>query len=96
MIKHRVSGFALPIQVLDKKHSVQNTVANASLWIELPIDEQHPSSDHLVSLIQSYHGQMTIDGIPEMLSKISRRFNAAEIGLVLDFPYFIESLTGLA
>ena len=93
MIKHRVSGFALPIQVLDKKHSVQNTVATASFWINLPMEEHHPSSDHLVSLIQSHHGQMTIDGIPEMLSKIARRFNATELGLVLDFPYFMESLT---
>ena len=93
MIKHQVSGFPLPIQILDKKHSVQNTVATASLWLDLPIEDEYPNSELLVSLLQSYHGQMTIDQTPEVLSQLARRFNALALGLLLNFPYFIDTDT---
>ena len=93
MLRHHISGFTIPIQVLDKKHAVQNTIATAALWTDLPAESSYPSSDELISLLQAHQGQMTIDELPEVLSRLAQHTLSENLGLVLDFPYFIDIQT---
>src|ERR1700730_8141814 len=85
-----VTNLRFPIQVRDKAHSVQNTVATVSLTVDLP---HHFKGTHMSRFIEvlNEHGSMIhVDNIKVILEHLRKRLDAEQRNVDLKFQFFIE------
>ena len=84
-----VRGLRFPIQVRDRAHSVQNTVATIGMFVDLPMEFKGTHMSRFVEVLNS-HGQMIhVENIAELLGSMQQKLNANTSHLEIDFPYFI-------
>lgn len=84
-----VRRLRFPIQVRDKAHEVQNTVATLGLYVDLP---QHFKGTHMSRFIEvlNAHGRvMHVENIPDILRAMQARLHARSAHLDMEFPFFL-------
>lgn len=85
-----VKDLRFPIQIRDKAHAVQSTVANIALTVDLP---HHYKGTHMSRFIEvlNEHGPMIhVDNIREMLERLCTRLNSEKAHIDFEFPFFLE------
>jgi GTP cyclohydrolase I len=85
-----VRGLRYPIEVRDKAHSVQDTIATISMTVDLP---HHFKGTHMSRFVEvlNAHGRLVhVSNLPEMLRELQSRLNATSAHIDMEFPYFIE------
>jgi GTP cyclohydrolase I len=85
-----VTNVRFPIQVRDKAHISQNTVATVSLTVDLP---HHFKGTHLSRFIEvlNEHGSIIhVDNIKVILRHLQKKLSARQAHVEFEFPYFIE------
>ncbi|MBE7500899.1 MAG: GTP cyclohydrolase I FolE2 [Verrucomicrobiales bacterium] len=85
-----VRGLRFPIQVRDKAHAVQNTVATIGLYVDLPKEFKGTHMSRFIEVLNAHGAMVHVENIPDILHAMQRKLHAATAHLEMEFPYFIE------
>lgn len=84
-----VRGLRFPIQVRDKAHSVQNTVATIGMFVDLPKEFKGTHMSRFLEVLNAHGSVMHVENIPDILFAMQKKFHAATSHLEMEFPYFM-------
>jgi GTP cyclohydrolase I len=84
-----VRGLRFPIQVRDRAHSVQNTVATIGMFVDLPKEFKGTHMSRFIEVLNAHGSVMHVENIGEILRAMQKRFHAATSHLEIEFPYFM-------
>ncbi len=85
-----IKNLNYPISVLDKKKSLQHTIANVNMYVDLPHYFKGTHMSRFLEVLNEYRGEISIIKFPDILRKIKRVLNANSASIEMEFPYFIE------
>jgi GTP cyclohydrolase IB len=84
-----VRGLRFPIQVRDKAHSVQDTVATIGMFVDLPEEFKGTHMSRFLEVLNAHGRVMHVENIPDILYAMQKKFSAATSHLEMEFPYFL-------
>jgi len=84
-----VRELRFPIQVRDKEHSVQNTVATIGMFVDLPKEFKGTHMSRFIEVLNAHGSVVHVENIPDILYAMQRKFHAATSHLEMEFPYFM-------
>lgn len=85
-----VRGLRFPIQVRDKAHSVQNTIATIGMYVDLPKEFKGTHMSRFIEVLNAHGSMVHVENIPDILRAMQRKLHAASAHIELEFPYFLE------
>src|SRR5881396_2463904 len=88
-----VRGLRFPIQVRDKAHSVQNTVATIGLFVDLPKEFKGTHMSRFIEVLNAHGSVVHVENIPDILHAMQKKFQAATSHLEMEFPYFMSKVS---
>ncbi len=84
-----VRDLRFPIQVRDKAHSVQNTVAIIGMFVDLPKEFKGTHMSRFIEVLNAHGSVIHVENINEILRAMQNKFHAATSHLEIEFPYFM-------
>jgi GTP cyclohydrolase IB len=84
-----VTNLRFPIQVRDKAHSVQNTVATVSLTVDLPHHFKGTHMSRFIEVLNEHGSLIHVDNI-KVIRHLQKRLNSKQAHVEFEFPFFIE------
>lgn len=84
-----VRGMRFPIQVRDKAHTVQNTVATIGMFVDLPKEFKGTHMSRFIEVLNAHGRVIHVENIRDILQAMQARFRAATSHLEIEFPYFL-------
>jgi GTP cyclohydrolase I len=85
-----VKDIKYPIIVLDKKKSIQHTVANINMYVDLPHKFKGTHMSRFIEILNQYQGKITVKNYSTILKAMKKKLRAKSAHLEVEFPYFIE------
>jgi GTP cyclohydrolase I len=85
-----VRGLLHPIEVRDKEHKVQDTVARFSLLVDLPKDFKGTHMSRFVEVLNAHGRLLHVQNLPGMLRELQKKMHAQIAHIEVEFPYFVE------
>ncbi|MGC1481548.1 MAG: GTP cyclohydrolase FolE2 [Chthoniobacterales bacterium] len=85
-----VRALRFPIQIRDKAHLVQNTVATASLTVDLPHQHKGTHMSRFVEVLNSHGPLLHVDNITDILHQLTERLHSENAHVDFEFPFFLE------
>ena len=84
-----VRGLRFPIQVRDKAHALQNTIATVGLFVDLPHEFKGTHMSRFLEVLNAHGSVVHVDNIPDILHAMQRKLHATNSHLEMEFPYFL-------
>ena len=84
-----VRGLRFPIQVRDKAHSIQNTVATIGMFVDLPKEFKGTHMSRFVEALNEHGSVVHVENLRDILFSLQKRLNSATSHLEIEFPYFM-------
>jgi len=84
-----VRGLKFPIQVRDKAHSIQNTVATIGMFVDLPKEFKGTHMSRFIEVLNAHGSIIHVENISDILRALQKRLNAETAHLEIEFPYFL-------
>ncbi len=88
-----VRGLKFPVQVRDKKHTVQNTVATVGMFVDLPKEFKGTHMSRFVEVLNAHGNVIHVENISEILMSLQKKLHAATSHLEIEFPYFMTKVS---
>jgi GTP cyclohydrolase I len=85
-----VTNLRFPIQVRDKAHTLQNTVATVSLTVDLPHHFKGTHMSRFIEVLNEHGSVIHVDNIQVILQHLQKRLDAKQAHVEFEFPFFIE------
>ena len=85
-----VKGLRYPIEVKDKHHEIQDTVARIGLLVDLPKDFKGTHMSRFVEVLNAHGRLVHVENISQMLHELQRKLHAQVAHIEMEFPYFME------
>ena len=85
-----VTNLRFPVQVRDKAHSSQNTVATVSLTVDLPHHFKGTHMSRFIEVLNEHGSVIHVDNIKVILQHLQKRLNSKQAHVKFEFPFFIE------
>ncbi|HEU4435878.1 MAG TPA: GTP cyclohydrolase FolE2 [candidate division Zixibacteria bacterium] len=85
-----IKNLRYPVEVLDQKAGRQKTVANISMFVDLPGDLRGTHLSRFVELVHRHKDEIGVSNLASILEDIKEAFGSRDAYLELAFPYFIE------
>ena len=85
-----VKGLFHPIEVRDKAHEIQDTVARISLLVDLPKDFKGTHMSRFVEVLNAHGRLIHVENLPSMLHELQQKLHAQVAHIEVEFPYFME------
>ena len=85
-----VRGLRFPIQVRDKAHAVQNTVATIGLFVDLPMEFKGTHMSRFIEVLNAHGDVIHVENIRDILRALQEKLKAATSHLEMEFPYFMS------
>jgi GTP cyclohydrolase I len=85
-----VRGLRFPIQIRDKAHSTQNTIATIGMFVDLPKEFKGTHMSRFIEVLNAHGSIVHVENIPDILYAMQRKLNAATSHLEMEFPFFLE------
>jgi len=85
-----VKGLRCPIQIRDKAHAVQHTVATAALTVDLPHHFKGTHMSRFVQVLNEFGPVLHVDNITTILHELARRLESDAAHVDFEFPFFIQ------
>jgi GTP cyclohydrolase I len=85
-----VKNLRYPIQIRDKAHELQSTIATISLTVDLP---HHYKGTHMSRFIEALnaHGPVLhVDSMRQILRELRQRLESERAHVHFEFPFFLE------
>src|SRR6516162_11344353 len=84
-----VRNLRFPIQVRDKAHTVQNTVATIGMFVDLPKEFKGTHMSRFIEVLNAHGDVVHVENITEILHAMQKKLNSATSHLEIEFPYFL-------
>jgi GTP cyclohydrolase IB len=85
-----VTNLRFPIQVRDKAHATQNTIAKVSLTVDLPHHFKGTHMSRFVEVLNEHGSLIHVDNIKVILRHLQERLNSRQAHVEFEFPYFVQ------
>ena len=85
-----IKNLHYPVEVLDQKAGRQKTVANVSMFVDLPGDLRGTHLSRFVELVHKHKDEIGVSNLAAILEDTKKAFGSRDAYLELAFPYFIE------
>src|SRR5882762_10199883 len=85
-----VRGLRFPIQVRDKKRSVQNTIATIGMFVDLPKEFKGTHMSRFVEVLNAHGAIIHVENIAEILLSLQKKLSSLSSHLEIEFPYFMS------
>ena len=84
-----VRGLRFPIQIRDKEHVSQNTIATIGMFVDLPHEFKGTHMSRFIEVLNAHGGMVHVENITEILESMQASLKAAAAHLEMEFPYFL-------
>lgn len=84
-----VRGLRFPIQIRDKAHEVQNTVATVGMYVDLPKEFKGTHMSRFIEVLNAHGGIVHVENIPDILKAMQDKLHAETAHLEMEFPFFL-------
>src|SRR5208282_5961566 len=85
-----VRGLRFPIQVRDKAHSIQNTVATIGMYVDLPKEFKGTHMSRFIEVLNAHGSVIHVENIADILHSLRKKLNSATSHIEIEFPYFMS------
>lgn len=85
-----VRGLRFPIQVRDKTHVVQTTIAMIGMFVDLPHHFKGTHMSRFIEVLNAHGNSIHVENIYDILQAMQKKLNAATAHLEIEFPYFMS------
>jgi GTP cyclohydrolase IB len=85
-----VTNVRFPIQIRDKAHSSQNTIAKVSLTVDLPHHFKGTHMSRFIEILNEHGSIIHVDNIKVILDHLRKRLEAETAHVEFQFPFFME------
>lgn len=84
-----VRGLRFPIQIRDKAHVLQNTVATVGLFVDLPKEFKGTHMSRFLEVLNAHGSVVHVDNITDILHALQKKLHATTSHLEMEFPFFL-------
>ena len=84
-----VRGLRFPIQIRDKAHAVQNTVATIGMFVDLPKEFKGTHMSRFIEVLNAHGNVIHVKSLEDILFELQRKLHASTSHLELEFPFFM-------
>ncbi len=84
-----VKNIRFPIAVRERGGTVQHTVANIDMSVDLPHHFKGTHMSRFLEILNAYDGEISVEALPGVLRRMRGRLDARTAYLRVSFPYFI-------
>jgi GTP cyclohydrolase IB len=85
-----VRGVRMPIQIRDKTHRLQNTIATIGMYVDLPKEFKGTHMSRFLEVLNAHGNVVHVDNLGDILHEMQRRLKSATAHLEMEFPYFMS------
>lgn len=85
-----VRNLRYPMQVRDKAHATQHTVATVELTVDLPHQFKGTHMSRFVEVLHEFGPEIHVDNVPTLLRDLSKRLHSKKAHVTFEFPFFLE------
>jgi len=85
-----VRGLRFPIQIRDKAHSVQNTIATIGMFVDLPKEFKGTHMSRFIEVLNAHGNVIHVENITDILRAMRQKLNAATAHIEMEFPFFMS------
>lgn len=85
-----VKGLKHPIEIADKAHQSQNTIATIALTVDLPHQFKGTHMSRFVEVLNAHGRLIHVDNISDILRTLQKKLHAESAHLEMEFPFFLE------
>ncbi|MGH8048724.1 MAG: GTP cyclohydrolase FolE2 [Chthoniobacterales bacterium] len=85
-----VKALRYPIQVRDKRHETQSTIAMVQLTVDLPHHHKGTHMSRFVEVLNSHGPMLHVDNIGDILQQLTQRLDSESAHVDFEFPFFLE------
>jgi GTP cyclohydrolase IB len=85
-----VKNLRYPIQIRDKDHSLQSTVATVQLTVDLPHHFKGTHMSRFIEVLNSHGPVLHVDNIRDVLVQLTERLQSDCAHVDFEFPFFLE------
>jgi GTP cyclohydrolase I len=85
-----VKNIRYPISVKDRSTGSQRTVASVNMYVELPHHHKGTHMSRFIEILSEYRHRISSNIIPDILTDMQVKLDAAAAHLELSFPFFME------
>lgn len=84
-----VRGLRFPIQIRDKAHELQNTIATIGMYVDLPKEFKGTHMSRFIEVLNAHGSIVHVENIPDILHAMRRKLKAHTAHLEMEFPFFL-------
>jgi GTP cyclohydrolase IB len=84
-----VKGLRFPIQIRDKEHISQNTVATIGMYVDLPKEFKGTHMSRFIEVLNAHGNVVHVENITDILDAMQTKLKAASAHLDMEFPFFL-------
>src|SRR5580693_2490100 len=81
-----VRGLRFPIQIRDKAHVVQNTIATIGMYVDLPKEFKGTHMSRFIEVLNAHGILVHVDNINDILYAMQNRLKSNTAHLEMEFP----------
>jgi GTP cyclohydrolase IB len=85
-----VRGLSFPIQIRDKAHTLQNTIATIGMFVDLPKEFKGTHMSRFIEVLNAHGNVVHVENIEEILLAMQKKLHAVSSHLEMEFPFFLE------
>jgi GTP cyclohydrolase I len=84
-----VRGLRMPIQIRDKAHTLQNTIATIGMYVDLPKEYKGTHMSRFIEVLHAHGSVVHVENIADILCAMQERLKASTAHLEMEFPFFL-------
>ena len=84
-----VKALRYPMQIRDKAHEIQHTIATASLTVDLPHHFKGTHMSRFVEVLNEFGPELHVDNIHTILRELTERLQSECAHVDFEFPFFL-------
>lgn len=84
-----VRGLRFPIQIRDKAHMVQNTVATIGMFVDLPKEFKGTHMSRFIEVLNAHGNMVHVENINDILFAMQKKLHSDCSHLEMEFPFFL-------
>lgn len=84
-----VRGLRFPIEIRDKAHAVQDTIATIGMFVDLPKEFKGTHMSRFLEVLNAHGRMVHVDNIPDILFAMQKKLHSSTSHLEIEFPFFL-------
>jgi GTP cyclohydrolase IB len=85
-----VKGLRYPLQIRDKAHELQHTIATCALTVDLPHHYKGTHMSRFIEVLNEFGPELHVDNIRDILEDLVARLHSESAHVDFEFPFFLE------